>query len=111
MVKDLIKVCGEVGLQINESKTKYMSNRANENLKVEGMEIERVVEYTYLGRLISFQEGLNKEIQARKRKAWSGYWSLKQIFKGNVQIKSKTKILDSCVMPILAYGAQTWSLT
>ena len=91
--------------------TKYMNNRDADNLKVENIEIERVEEYTYLGRIISFEQGLNKELLERKKKAWRGYWSLKQIFKGKMRLNSKIKILESCVIPILTYGAQTWSLT
>ena len=111
MVEELTTVSNQVGLQLNIAKTKYMSNIPNENIKLGEMEIEIVEEYTYLGRIISFQNGLNKELQTRKKKAWRGYWALKQVFKGNMKIASKTKILNSCVIPILTYGSQTWSAT
>ena len=46
---------------LNFYKTKYMSNRSTESLKFDSVEIEKVVEYTYLGRIISFEEGLLKK--------------------------------------------------
>ena len=88
-----------------------MSNRSKENLKIDGIEIEWAEEYTFMGRILTFEQGPNKEIQERRKKAWRGYWALKQVFKGNMQVKFKIKILESRVIPILTYGAQTWSLT
>ena len=34
----------------------------------------------------------------------------KQIFKGNMSVEWKVKILESCVVPILVYGTRTWAL-
>lgn len=36
---------------------------------------------------------------------------MKQIFKGKMRLASKVRILNSCVIPTLAYGAKTWLLT
>ena len=57
----MIYRCEEVGLILNVSKTKYTSSRYIENLNMEEMEIEWVKEYTYLGSIVSFTQGLNKE--------------------------------------------------
>ena len=75
------------------------------------IEIELVDEYTFLGQMIAFEQRLNKEFQARRKKAWKIYWALRQIFKSKMQLASKIRILDSCIIPSLMYGAQTWSLT
>lgn len=111
MGEDLFRSSRKRGLQPNMIKTKYMSNNPDSHLIIEGTNMEKVEDYTYLGRVISFNKGMDKEISARKEKAWKNYWSLKKIFKGDMRIQSKTKILERCVMPVLSYGAQTWALT
>ena len=46
-----------------------------------------------------------------KKKAWRAYWALKQVFKGKMEVRSKIKILEACIYPVLTYGAQAWTLT
>ena len=66
--------------------------------------------YTCLGQNISFQNGVDKEIQIMKEKSLKRFWALGKIFKGNMSVQAKTKILNMCVIPVLTYGAQTWAL-
>jgi hypothetical protein len=61
--------------------------------------------------VISISKGIESELAVRKEKAWRSYWSLKGIFKGNMSTRSKIRVLEMCVMPVLCYGAQTWALT
>jgi hypothetical protein len=111
MGEELFAKCDEWGLQANKIKTKYMSNNIDTQLTIEGTIIEKVEEYTYLGQVISISKGIESELAVRKEKAWRSYWSLKGIFKGNMSIRSKIRVLEMCVMPVLCYGAQTWALT
>jgi len=73
--------------------------------------LEYVEDYTYLGQIISFKNKTNKEISKRVSQAWKSFWAQKWIFKGKLKIASKVKMLEACIIPILTYGAQTWSLT
>ena len=66
MMRESTRVSAEAGLEMNVSKTKYMSNRSTEHRKVDNVEIERVVEYTYFGRIISFEQGLHKEFTGKE---------------------------------------------
>ena len=68
-------------------------------------------EIVYLGQLISFENGIGKEIERRISLAWKNYWSLKSIYKEKLNIKTKTRIFESCTQSVLIYGAQTWTLT
>ena len=45
------------------------------------------------------------------RNAWKSYWSMKELFKGDLPMTLKRKLVDMCILPVLSYGAQTWSLT
>ena len=54
---------------------------------------------------------MEEEINKRITLTWNKYWSLKYIFKGPYSNKQKSEIFNSCVLPTLLYGSQTWSLT
>ena len=64
-------------LEINFSKTKIISNSEGRDLVVRGTELQVVENYTYLGQIVTFREKMKKEIEARIRQAWKGYWALK----------------------------------
>lgn len=74
--------------------------------------IEYVQKYTYLGQIISHNDLTSKEIEMRIGNAWKRYWTFKEIMK-NKQTKTyiKRKLFNTCILPILTYGCQTWALT
>ena len=113
MVEDLGRESLEMGLTMNLSKTKVMSNIKNlTTIRLGGgAEIERVHEYKYLGQTLSFENKLEKELEVRRANAWKAFWSLKSIFKSKMKLSSKIRILESAVIPVLTYGAQTWAAT
>ncbi|CAK1597711.1 unnamed protein product [Parnassius mnemosyne] len=110
--KSLANISREVGLEINASKTKLMSNSREIDVMVDGNKIEYVKEYIYLGQIISPSDEMTKEINRRIAQGWRKYWSLKEIVKskdlGN-HIKKKT--FETCILPVLTYGCETWSTT
>ncbi|CAG9130127.1 unnamed protein product [Plutella xylostella] len=111
MLEDLSTASLEVGLTMNRSKTKVMSNSAKRRVEVDGQEIQYVEEYLYLGQIASFHNRQDKEIERRIENAWKSFWSMKSLMKGELPLSLKRKLLDSCILPVLTYGAQTWSLT
>lgn len=44
--------------------------------------------------MVAFQNRTGKEVSERKRKAREAYWALKRVFKINVGIPSKIKMLN-----------------
>lgn len=111
MLQELSTASFEVGLRMNQSKTKVMSNKTKRRVEVDGTEIAYVDEYVYLGQIISFENRQNKEIDRRIDNAWKSFWSMKEYMKGDLPISLKRVLIDTCILPILTYGAQTWSLT
>ena len=89
-----------------------MSNAHNSKLEIFGKPIEKVNEYTYLGQIMAFNDRSNKILEVRIKKAWRNFWALKQFYKSKkLSVTAKTKILETCTIPALLYGAQTWTLT
>ena len=60
--------------------------------------------------MISTKEKAKKEIERRISIAWKKFWSLKHILKGKYTNKIKSIIFNTCVIPTMLYGAQTWSI-
>ena len=115
MGEELMSESEKGGLEMNKKKTKYMSYRktgSQEKFKINGTEIEEVSEYDYLGQTVAFRDRMDKELKKRTSKAWGKFWSLNKVFKNRkLGLKLKIKMLESCVLPVLSYGSQTWSLT
>lgn len=112
MLNQLQNQCERVGLQMNSTKTKTMTNREENQIRIGTETISYVQEYVYLGQTVSFQESNKKEIKRRISLAWRKFWSLSFILLDKSQeIKIKREILESCVLPTLTYGAQTWTTT
>ncbi len=97
---------------MNITKTKFITNRGWTNeLWTEGTKLTRVDDYRYLGQSTKFANNMDGIIRERISNAWKAFWANKIIWKSKMKNEQKVKILDSCVMPALTYGAQTWSLT
>ncbi|CAK1591052.1 unnamed protein product [Parnassius mnemosyne] len=112
MLEELVYESDRVGLSMNTTKTKVMTNHDKVPITVNDTKIEYVEEYIYLGQIISPKDLTTKEINNRVQLAWKRYWSLKEIFKNpQIPLKAKKKIFDSCILPIMTYGCQSWSLT
>ncbi|CAH2101994.1 unnamed protein product [Euphydryas editha] len=97
---------------MNTSKTKIMSNTNREKIYVNQLEIEYVNEYVYLGQIISPNDQTNKEVDRRVCNTWKRFWALKDVMKNrDIPMTVKTKLHDTCILPCMIYGCQTWALT
>lgn len=111
MLKDINNESKKVGLYLNASKTKILTNGEPCYIKIDDTNIETVKEYIYLGQLVSFDNSTQNEIQRRIALGWRKYWSLKELMKNNqIDIKIKTKLYNIVILPTLTYGCQTWAL-
>ncbi|CAH2098121.1 unnamed protein product [Euphydryas editha] len=93
MMQSLANISREFDVEINGSKTKLMTNSREKDVTVDGNKFEYVKEYIYLGQIIS--SSVTKKIVKRK-------------YLGN-HIKNKT--FWTCILPVLTYGCETWSIT
>ncbi|XP_075990548.1 uncharacterized protein LOC142986144 [Anticarsia gemmatalis] len=111
MIEDLAKESEKVGLKLNPEKTRVMTNGNKTTIRVKNTEIKYTDEYVYLGQLITQNESITKEIERRIANGWNRYWSLKEAMKDKqLHIKVKSKLFNTCVLPVLMYGCQSWAL-
>jgi hypothetical protein len=80
--------------------------------KIDNQVIEKVKVFKYLGVQVSFSKGEDCEISRRVSNAWKIFWSFKRYFTDkNLALIHKRKLMNMCVLPVLTYGAASWTLT
>ena len=98
-----------MGLKMNITKTKVVV-LDNTPINVNNVLIENVPGYVYLGQHYSLKEkNQDKEIQRRIMAGWAAYAKHRDIFKSNLAICLKRQMYNSCVLPAMPYGAETWA--
>ena len=112
MINELARESEKAGLRLNPEKTRVISNGEEHPIKLGKAPIDYTDEYIYLGQLMTQNNAVNKEVERRITNGWKRYWSLKEIMKDKkLNIRIKSKLFNSCVLPVLMYGSQTWTLT
>jgi hypothetical protein len=112
MLEELHERSKAVGLKMNPEKTKYMTKSEKAQVRTNGVSIQYCSEYTCLGQCVSMAGSGAREVRRRIGLAWGKFWSLKFILTDKaISPKLRYEVLQTCVIPTLLYGCQTWSLT
>ena len=114
MLNELSQAALRVGLKINSDKTKWMGTTATtvDPITVEGTVIEHVEEYIYLGQKIRLgKDPLAREIERRIQLGWAAFGKLKDVFNSRIPQSLKTSVYNQCVLPVMTYACETWTLT
>jgi hypothetical protein len=86
-----------------------LTNTDENEFIINGEKIEVVNEHKYLGKIVSFEDSSEKELNLRIAAAWRSFWSLKKFLLANIPLYYKRKLMDTCILPVLTYGSQCWS--
>jgi len=82
-----------------------------EELEVGGRSIENVTEFVYLGSLLTCDNDCNKEIKRRIARATGAMAGFKTIWNSkHISTETKISIFRTCVMSVLLYACETWTL-
>ena len=114
MLRELAEASKKCGLKMNMQKTKIVRNLhvPHRTISVNGIQIEEVEEYIYLGQRFSLKEkSQEQEIKRRIKLGWCQYGKLSNIMRGNIPICLKRKVFNQCITPTIVYGAETWAMT
>src|SRR6266576_1795586 len=104
MLNRLERKCREYGMKINVGKTKVMriGDKEGVKLKVNGKNIQQVMEYRYLGTRLTCKWNSEAEIKARIGMAKEAFNRKKRILR---------KRLAKCfVWSVFLYGSETWTM-
>jgi len=79
----------------------------------DGTHLPIVDEFNYLGSILSRGCSDEKDVTKRISKASNAFGALRKLVfsNGNITLSTKKHIYEGLVLPILLYGAETWSLT
>ena len=102
------------GLKINGEKTKTMTigkKKEKINIRLGGEELEQVKEFVYLGGVITEDAETTKDIRKRIGLASAMFGKLRKLWRSsNISIRTKIKLYETLVIPVLLYGAETWCI-
>ena len=104
----------KIGLKINIKKTEVMPMNTKEPpiIKISGENLECTSSFTYLGSIVTSDGGADKDIRSRLGKARGAFIKLGNIWKsGSISKNTKMRLYNSCVLPVLLYGAECWRMT
>ena len=116
MLEDLNNEGKRDGMKLNKKKTKIMCNevarrRLRTSVMIDGEQLEEVSEYKYLGKLVTSGSEISKEICLRTTSGWR-FGEYSHFSKDTkIPICSKSKIMDTVILPAMTHGAETWALT
>ncbi|CAB3258972.1 unnamed protein product [Arctia plantaginis] len=99
---------------MNLDKTKVMFNEhvLPEPIAVHGAVLEVVQNYVYLGQTLQLgRNNFEDEVNRRIRLGWAAFGKLRRVFSSSIPQCLKTKVFNECVLPVMTYGAETWTLT
>ncbi|CAH2092277.1 unnamed protein product [Euphydryas editha] len=114
MLSDLNSASQRVGLKMNMDKTKIMSNVhvTPVPVVVDGTALEVVDEYVYLGQTIRMgKSNFEREVTRRIQLGWAAFGRLRHVLTSDIPQCLKSKVFEQCVLPVMTYGAETWSFT
>jgi hypothetical protein len=100
-------------MEVNEKKSKVMKvskrGEGNINIQCKGEMLKQVDSYTYLGTVKSQDGRIDQEVASRVQKANNDYFQMNIIFgKRELEMKTKTRIYQSVIAPVLLYGSESW---
>ena len=120
-LKDAFKQLDEgstnIGLSINENKTKYLASSRTRQIGERFMEcnnykFERVKDFKYLGSVITEDNNVEVDIKAKIAAGNRCYYALSQYLRSRtLSRKIKIQIYETVIKPVVLYGAETWVLT
>ena len=103
-----------VGLKMSVKKTKVMriNARRQDSIKISGSEIEDTDEFTYLGSTATKDGGAEADIRKRLSKARNSFNILGKVLKSeSYSRKTKLRLFQGNVIPVLLYVAELWRVT
>ena len=105
-----------LGLKVNAAKSEYICNGAcpdgNIIMTAGGTPLKRVERFKYLGATVTPTGDLRTELPIRIGAASGAFNNMDIIWKASgFSVRTKCRLFNACVLPILLYGCESWHLT
>ena len=106
-IRQLNQFAARTGLRINKKKTQVLriNSKCKNRILIDDQELKEV------GANVSKQGGGGDDIVNSIRKARVSFMKLKQIWSSNIYtLRSKLRLFNTLVKPVLLYGSETWKI-
>ena len=115
ILTEIDKAGQQFGVKINAKKTKWMSIERtpgqNGPLIINGSKIEKVTKFKYLGSMINSKLDCDEETKIRCGIAKETFRKLRNVLiYTDMPLHLKIRVVQCYVIPVLLYGAETWSI-
>lgn len=110
----LEKAARDIGLRVNEEKTKYMCTETEllNQITVAGHTFEGVDSFVYLGSQVDRNNNMQSEIKRRIVAANRCFFGLHKYMSSRlISRTSKIRIYKTLIRPVLTYASECWTLT
>lgn len=116
LLHSVTEACSLSGLTLNTKKTKYMiiskQQIIDTGIQVNGIQLERVKKFTYLGHTLDEQWDHTVEIRCRIERARAAFNQMKRILCGHdLNLSLRIRLVRCYVFSVLLYGVESWTLT
>eukprot|EP00794_Sanderia_malayensis_P016412 gene16412-18047_t len=115
LIDKINESCTAYGLEFNAKKTKVMVMEKQPGTKVviksNGVALEQVKQYKYLGTLITEDAKCLQEIKRRIGIGKNSFWELKEIvMKSNINMNTKKRLLKTYIISLITYGCEACTI-
>ena len=88
-------------------------NHSDIDINIRNQKIETTDSFTYLGCTVTNDQRQDTELSVRLTKAARAFNMLRHAIwhRKSVSITARLRIFRACILPVLLYGSETWSLT
>ena len=102
-------------LKLNPSKTKIMISNQDQSqpvsFAVDGVNLEQISSFQYLGSTLSDDAKCVSEIKKRVAMGREVFMKMSNLLKDRqMPMKLRVRLLNTLVMPVIGYGAESWTL-
>jgi len=112
LVDRITDIGKEYNLRINASKTKTMAlDGDSTDIKIDGVSIEQVHKFSYLGSLITDDAKSEADLRQRLAVGATVLARMKPLWTSHaLTLKTKVKLCQVLVWPVATYGSESWVL-
>ena len=110
-------IAGKYHIEFGEEKSKTIKMnmpKKDVQFKLGTMDILNTEQYKYLGEYITAKNDMSKQIKELKGKTEAALQTILSIagdpMLRGIQMGTIWKLLNTCIMPIILYGSETWNL-
>ena len=113
LVEYLDKTCSKYKMKMSAEKTELLTNSVNgiqREIKVKWQKLGTVTSFKYLG-VVVLDDSSKPEVLSMIAQAIVALTKLKPIWRDNISLGSKVKLMHSLVISIFLYACESWTLT